>query len=491
MSATTESHVFDVEQARGMLWSGRWRDASAVFDVVEPATGDVLTQVGRATAEDVRRAAAEARAAQPAWASSSAAERGGVMARAAELLAEHHAEAETWLVREAGSTRPKAAFEVMQLVLGELKAAAAIVNEPLEHELPVPTGRRSVIRRVPIGVVGVLAPWNFPMILAIRSVAPALALGNAVILKADPHTPVAGGFFLSSLLHQAGLPAGLLHVLPGGADAGQALCESPEVGMVSFTGSTAVGRLVGETCGRNLKRVALELGGNNAFIVLDDADVDAASSAGAWGSFLHQGQICMTAGRHLVHERIADAYLEALAARARHLPVGNPNTQDAAIGPLIAPEHVHRVDELVQDAKRAGAQVLAGGEGGSRFYPPTVLGNASAEMRAWKEEIFGPVAPVMTFASDEEAVTLANATEYGLSTGIYTRDLARGRWIAERVQTGHIHIGDQTVNDDPAIPFGGTGASGNGARFGGPANLEEFLQWQWLTEREEPATYPF
>ncbi len=491
MSTTVESRLFDADAAHGSLWAGEWRRASSTLTVHEPATGATLLEVGQASAEEIKRAATEAAAAQAQWAARPAADRAGVMTRAAELLQAHHEEAETWLVREAGSIRPKAGFEVMQLVLGELQAAAQLTTEPLEHEVPDPTGRRSVMRRVPIGVVGVLAPWNFPMILAIRSVAPALALGNAVVLKADPHTPVSGGFFLSSLLDAAGLPAGLLHVLPGGAEAGGAVCEAPEIGMVSFTGSTAVGRLVGQACGQNLKRVALELGGNNAFIVLADADVEAASSAGAWGSFLHQGQICMTAGRHLVHEKLAGAYLEALSARAQHLPIGDPNTQEVAIGPLIDPVHVDRVDGLVREARSAGAQVLAGGEANSPYYPPTVLGDVRAEMRAWNEEIFGPVAPVMTFSSDQEAIALANDSEYGLSTGIYTSDLEHGRRIADGVRTGLVHIGDQTVNDDANVPFGGTGASGNGARFGGPANLEEFLQWQWRTERAEPATYPF
>ncbi|MBV9005489.1 MAG: aldehyde dehydrogenase family protein [Solirubrobacterales bacterium] len=491
MATTIRSTIFDSDAARANLWAGEWRPARRTLAVREPATGETLLEVGEAEAEDVARASAEAAAAQSQWAARPAGERAAVMSRAAELLEAHHEEAEGWLVREAGSIRPKAALEVMQLVLGELRAAARLTEEPLEHELPDPTGRRSVMRRVPMGVVGVLAPWNFPMILAIRSVAPALALGNAVVLKADPHTPISGGFFLSSLLDAAGLPAGLLHVLPGGAEAGAAVCEVPEIGMVSFTGSTAVGRLVGEACGRNLKRVALELGGNNAFIVLEDADVAAASSAGAWGSFVHQGQICMTAGRHLVHERLAEAYLDALSDRARHLPIGDPNLQEVAIGPLIDPEHVARVDALVREARDHGAEVLAGGAADSPYYPPTVLGQVRPEMRAWREEIFGPVAPVMTFASDEEAIALANATEYGLSTGIYTADLERGRRIAEQVRTGLLHIGDQTVNDDPAAPFGGMGASGNGARFGGPANLEEFLQWQWRTERAEPATYPF
>ncbi|MFZ0043359.1 MAG: benzaldehyde dehydrogenase [Solirubrobacteraceae bacterium] len=491
MSTTVESRLFDADAAHGSLWTGEWRRASSTLPVREPATGASLLEVGQAGADDVKRAAAEAAAVAPEWAARPPDQRAAVMNRAAELLEAHHEEAEGWLVREAGSIRPKAGFEVMQLVLGELRGAAALTAEPLEHELPDSTGRRSVIRRVPIGVVGVLAPWNFPMILAIRSVAPALALGNAVVLKADPHTPVSGGFFLSSLLHAAGLPAGLLHVLPGGAEAGGAVCGAPEIGMVSFTGSTAVGRLIGEACGRNLKRVALELGGNNAFIVLPDADVEAAASAGAWGAFLHQGQICMTAGRHIVHETLADAYLAALSAHAQHLPIGDPNTQEVAIGPLIDPAAVERVDGMVAQARDAGAQVLAGGVADSPFYPPTVLAKVNPDMRVWREEIFGPVAPVVSFSSDEQAIALANDTEYGLSTGIYTADAEHGRRIADGVRTGLVHIGDQTVNDDPAAPFGGTGASGNGSRFGGPANLEEFLQWQWRTERAEPATYPF
>ncbi|MBV8998159.1 MAG: aldehyde dehydrogenase family protein, partial [Solirubrobacterales bacterium] len=382
---TVKPLIFEVDEAPGKLWDGGWRDASETLPVREPATGRTLLEVGQASAEDVARAARTAASAQPAWAARPSTERAAIMERAADLLEEHHEEAEDWLVREAGSIRPKAGFEVMQLVLGELRAAATLTEEPLVHEVPGQPGQRSFLHRLPVGVVGVLAPWNFPMILAIRSVAPALALGNAVVLKADPHTPVSGGFFLSALLHAAGLPAGLLHVLPGGAAAGQAVCEVPEIGMVSFTGSTAVGRLVGETCGRNLKRVALELGGNNAFIVLEDADVEAASSAGAWGSFLHQGQICMTAGRHLVHEKLADAYIEALAERARRLPVGDPSTEEVAIGPLIDATAVERVDALVREATRDGAELVAGGEANSPYYPPTVLRRVRSDMRAWRE----------------------------------------------------------------------------------------------------------
>ena len=380
--------------------------------------------------------------------------------QAADILEANHEEYEGWLVREAGSAKPKAEFETMKLVLGELRVAAGLASAKLEEDVDDPLGRRSTMRRVPIGVVGVIAPFNFPGVLGMRSIAPALALGNAVVMKPDHQTPVSGGLFFAALLAEAGLPAGLLQVVPGGPEAGEAICSAPEIGMVSFTGSTAVGRKVGALAGGNLKRVALELGGNNAFIVLDDAPVDGASSAGAWGSFLHQGQICMASGRHIVHESIADEYVAALAERAGRLPAGDPNAGQVALGPLINGKQLDRVDELVGDARDAGATVHVGGEPQRPFYPATVLSGVTPEMRVWSEEIFGPVAPVMTFSTDEEAIALANDTDYGLASGIYTSDKEHGRRIAAGLRTGLVHIGDQTVGDDPRIPFGGMGASG-------------------------------
>ncbi|MEA2480530.1 MAG: benzaldehyde dehydrogenase, partial [Thermoleophilaceae bacterium] len=312
--------LIDAEAARGKLWGGGWTGADGRLEVREPATGEVLAEVGAASGADVERAAVAAAAAQPEWAATPASERGALMERAADAIDAHADEIATWLVREGGAARAKADFEI-GLATGELRAAAKLLGAPMEEQVEDERGR-SVNRRLPVGVVGVISPWNFPMILSMRSVAPALALGNAVVLKADEHTPIGGGLAIAMALHEAGLPAGLLHVVPGGADAGQAICTAPAIGMVSFTGSTAVGRQVGATAGRNLKRVALELGGNNAFIVLGDVDPDGAASAGAWGSFLHQGQICMTAGRHIVHESIADAYVEGLVARAERLPMG-------------------------------------------------------------------------------------------------------------------------------------------------------------------------
>ena len=488
---TTAGTLIDAGAMRGKVWNGGWSDAAGTIEVREPASGELLAVVGRASGDDVRTACMAAAAAQPRWAATPGEERAALMERAADVLEAHHEELERWDARETGATQPKAEFEVMKLAAGELREAARLLERPMEEVVDDPTRTRSVNRRVPIGVVGVIAPWNFPLVLGMRSVAPALALGNAVVLKPDPHTPITGGFAMALVLAEAGLPAGLFHVVPGGAEAGEALCTAPEVGMVSFTGSTAVGRKVGALAGGELKRVALELGGNNAFVVLDDADPDAASSAGAWGSFLHQGQICMAAGRHIVHERLADRYIEALAERARRLPAGDPQRGEVALGPIIDRKQFERVEAIVRDGVERGARVHAGGEPNAPFYPATVISDVSRDMRLWREEIFGPVAPVVTFSSDEEAIELANDTEYGLSGGIYTTSLERGRRIAAELRTGLVHIGDQTVNDEPAIAFGGIGASGNGGRFGGPANLEAFTQWRWLTEREEPATYPF
>jgi benzaldehyde dehydrogenase (NAD) len=289
----------------------------------------------------------------------------------------------------------------------------------------------------------------------------------------------------------AGLPAGVLHVLPGDAEPGAALAESPDVAMVSFTGSTAVGRLVGEAAGRTLKRVSLELGGNNALIVLDDADIDVASSAGAWGAFLHQGQVCMTAGRHIVLESVAQEYLDRLAKRAENLPVGNPATEQVALGPLINERQLANVDRIVTETVAAGASVRAGGTHEQLYYRPTVLADVTPSMPAFREEIFGPVAPVVVVKDVDEAVRTANATEYGLVAAIQTGSMERGLEIAERLNTGIVHVNDQTLNNDAYAPFGGTGASGNGSRFGSQSSWEEFTQWQWVTARPQAHGFPF
>jgi benzaldehyde dehydrogenase (NAD) len=474
------------------IFSGGWIPAQGgTLQTFEPATGGVLAEVGLANKGDVAQAAAAAAAAQPAWAARTGPERAALIRRAARVLEDNHEEFETWLIREGGAVPGKAAFEV-QLVLGELWEAAALPTQPWGALLPSSEpGRESVARRLPLGVVGVISPWNFPQILSVRAVAPALALGNAVILKPDVHTPVSGGILVARLFEEAGLPEGLLHVLPGAAEAGTALCEDPNVAMISFTGSTAVGRLVGEAAGRTLKRASLELGGNNALIVLDDADAELASSAGAWSALLHQGQVCMTAGRHIVMAGIADEYLERLAARAAGLPVGDPNTEQVALGPLINERQVQNVDRIVTQTVEAGAEVRAGGTYDRLYYKPTVLAGVTTKMPAFREEIFGPVAPVIVVQDEAEAVAVANDTEYGLVAAIQTGSRDRGRAIADQLHTGIVHVNDQTLNNDAFAPFGGVGASGNGSRFGSQSSWDEFTQWQWLTLRDQPHGFPF
>jgi benzaldehyde dehydrogenase (NAD) len=365
------------------------------------------------------------------------------------------------------------------------------VTEPQGLLLPTDPGRMSMARRVPRGVIGVISPFNFPLILSARAVAPALAVGNAVVLKPDPRTVLSGGFILARIFEEAGLPKGVLQVLPGGADVGEAMCSDPNIAMISFTGSSHAGRKVGEVAGRNLKKVQLELGGKNVVIVLDDADLDSTASAIAFGAWFHQGQICMTTGTILAHEKIVAALTEKLVGKAEHLPVGDPTTKQVALGPVINQAQVGRIDSIVKDTVAAGATVAAGGTSEGPYYRPTVLTGIKPDMRAFREEVFGPVASIVTFSTDDEAVALANDNEYGLSAGVFSASISRALAVGNRLQTGLLHINDQTVADEPHVPFGGNGASGNGTRIGGPANWEEFTQWQWVTIKDKAGPYPF
>jgi benzaldehyde dehydrogenase (NAD) len=294
------------------------------------------------------------------------------------------------------------------------------------------------------------------------------------------------------VFEEAGVPPGVLSMLPGGADVGEALVTDPRVRVISFTGSTAVGRRIGELAGRHLKRAHLELGGNSAMLVLDDADVDAAVNLAAWGSFFHQGQVCMTTGRHLVADRLYDDFVDRLADKAGHLTVGDPATSDVALGPVIDAGQRDKIHALVRASADQGAKVAAGGEYDRLFYRPTVLSDIPLTAPAFVEEVFGPVAPVTRVGSVQEAAALAREGEYGLALGIVTRDVMRGLAVAEQIPTGIVHINDQTVNDEANSPFGGVGASGTGARFGGAAaNIEAFTETRWITVRGEPAQYPF
>ncbi|MFJ9033808.1 benzaldehyde dehydrogenase [Streptomyces sp. NPDC102274] len=478
------------------VWSGKaaiggWKATSGgTAPVIEPATGEVLERIGNATADDVSAAARHAAKAQPAWARLPYTERAAVLRRAGDVFAQHAEEIQQWLIREAGSVPGKAAFET-DTAAQECYEAAALVSRALGEVLPSAEPRLSLARRTPAGVVGVIAPFNVPLVLAIRSVAPALALGNAVLLKPDLRTAVSGGVALMRVFEEAGLPDGVLHVLPGGADAGAALVVDPHVRVISFTGSTAAGRKVGAAAAENLKRAHLELGGNSALIVLPDADLEHAASTAAWGSFFHQGQVCMSTGRHLVHQSVADEYIERLARKAEQLPVGDPAREQVALGPIIDAAQRDKIHGLVSSSLEGGARLMAGGTYEDLFYRPTVLTDLTDASPAYTEEVFGPVAPVRAFADLDEAVALATASSYGLSLGILTGDVMRGLDLAERIPTGLVHINDQTVNDEVVAPFGGVAASGTGARFGGNANIEAFTETRWITARTTQPFYPF
>ena len=476
----------------GKIYSGDWRTGrGGVIEVADKANGEPLGQIGLASVADVADAAEQAKEAQRAWAATPGPHRGDILREVSRLVLKHRAEIAAQIVRETGSIRAKGNAEVA-MTAREILEAAAHGSEPsgiiTASEV---SGRHSIARRVPIGVVGVITPWNSPFLLASRAIAPALALGNAVLLKPDAQTPICGGAIFAQLFEAAGLPKGLFHVLPGGAETGDALVRDPAVEMISFTGSTRVGREIGAIAGGLLKRVSLELGGNNPFIVLDDADIEAAASAGAWGAFFHQGQICLTAGRHLVHERVAEAYIEALVRHAGALTVGDPFKGEVHLGPIVNERQAANVDRIIAGSVAKGAKIVAGGTRDGLFYRPTVLTGVVPGMPAFDEEIFGPVATITIFRSDEEAVGLANQTSYGLVASVLSPDLARAQRIADQLHSGIIHINDQSILHEVYGPIGGVGSSGNGYNYSTLTNADQFSEWQWITSRSKIAAYPF
>jgi len=471
------------------IFAGQWVPASSCATSREPATGETIGEYGVAAVADVAASVEAARVAQRAWAAATYDVRAAVLRRAAQAFVAHAGEIADVFGREAGAARGVAGPQAF-VAAEECYEAAALAAMPAGELLRSRTQRLSIARHVPVGVVGVIAPFNSPILLAIRAIAPALALGNAVVLKPDPRTAVCGGAVFAEIFREAGLPEGLLHVLPGGAEVGAALVSHPKVPVIAFTGSTGGGKAIARAAAEHLKRTHLELGGNSALIVLPDADISAAARAGAWASFRHAGQICMAAGRHLVHADVYDEYVTALAREAAALRVGDPVRSDAEVGPIIDERQRDHIHGLVTKSVEAGAELLTGGEYDGLYYRPTVLGRPPLDAPAYAAEVFGPVASVVPFSTAEEAATLAADSEYGLALSIFTQDVLAGLDLAERIPSGLVHINDQTINDEPVAPFGGVGDSGNGSRHGGhQANLEAFTEVQWVTMRQAPPAY--
>ncbi|WP_114570656.1 aldehyde dehydrogenase family protein [Exiguobacterium flavidum] len=473
---------------------GEWRlgKSERTMTNTNPFTGETLFDIKAASEEDLDDAYQSAKRAQKDWAKRPALERQGLIERFIEVMQQEKELIIDWLVKESGSTRIKAE--------GEFKASLLIVKEAATFPLrmhgeirpSVVPGKENRLYRKALGVIGVISPWNFPFHLAVRSIAPALAIGNAVVVKPATDTPVTGGLIFAYLFEKAGLPKGLLNIVVGrGSEIGDAIVEHPVPRLISFTGSTEVGRHIGELAGKHLKKTALELGGNNVFVVLDDADIDRAVESAVYSKFYHQGQICMATNRILVAESIHDTFVERYVERVKQLQYGDPSNERTQVGPLINKDQIERIMDELEKTKQEGAKVLVGGSVEGNVIAPTVVTGVTNDMPLAKNEIFGPVAVIIPFKSDEEAIEISNSLPYGLSGAVHGGSIERATRFALDIETGMIHVNDQSVNDEPHIPFGGEKDSGLG-RFNGEWVLEEFTTIQWVSVMHEQRAYkPF
>ena len=480
------------QTVQGLHIGGEWVEASGgkTFEDSDPFTGEAVASVPAGTREDAKRAIEAAAEAFPAWSQTPPEQRQRVFLKAADILESRAEDIASWLTRETGSTFGFAMFQ-LHFVPGLFRQAAALPYMPMGEVIPSDTGAFAMGIRRPVGVVGAIAPWNAALILSARAIAAPLALGNAVVLKPSEHSPYVGGLVWGEIFAEAGLPEGALNIVthaPGEAGPiGEELTDNPAVRVINFTGSTPTGRKLAEAAGRNLKRVVLELGGSNPLVVLADADLEYAVNAAAFGAFLHQGQICMSARRIIVEQPIAESFVDRLVEKTKALKAGDPKEQDTIIGPLITDEAVAKVKKRVDEAVEQGAKVLAGGDADGSVYQATLLSDVPDDSEFAQVETFGPVASIEVVDSPDQAVERANATTYGLSAGIITSDPDRGLALAQQIEAGIVHVNDQPVGDEPQMPFGGVKESGFG-RFGGTAVINEFTEVYWVTVS---AAHPF
>jgi acyl-CoA reductase-like NAD-dependent aldehyde dehydrogenase len=483
--------MFDVRLMIGDRDTGATGGAS--FDRRDPIRGDVATRAAAATVADAQAAANAAAAAFPAWSAVGPSERRALLNRAADLLQERTPGFVKSMAVETGAAPMWATFNV-RLAASMLREAAALTTQIGGEVIPSDKpGLLAMAVRQPAGVCVGIAPWNAPVILGVRAVAMPLACGNTVVLKSAETCPRTH-WLIADTLRAAGLPAGVVNVVSNApADARSvvdALIAHPAVRRVNFTGSTRVGRLVAESCARHLKRVLLELGGKAPLIVLDDADLDAAVAAAAFGAFMNQGQICMSTERLIVHDAVADAFVERLAAKTRTLRAGVPGAEGCVLGAMIGRDAAERVRSMIDDAVRKGATLVTGGELEGTILQPALIDHVTPAMQIYRDESVGPVAGVVRVQSVEEAITVANDNEYGLAASVFGRDVNRALAVARQIDSGICHVNSATVQDEPQMPFGGVKGSGYG-RFGGKAGIDEFTELRWLTVQTTPAHHPF
>ncbi|OLS33835.1 aldehyde dehydrogenase family protein [Bacillus sp. MRMR6] len=473
--------------------NGEWKEgkSSRSYDILNPYDRSVVASVRLATKEQLDETFNIARAAQKEWAKSTVEERRAVLHKAAEYLTVHKEEIVNTIVSETGGTLLKANVE-HHLALEFLEESIKYADEIYKvKEVPGSAEKFNHIYKLPLGVISSITPFNFPLNLSMRTIAPAIALGNSVVHKPDIQVGLSGGSIIAKAFEYAGLPKGVLNVvLTDIEEIGDGMLTNPNLDLISFTGSSAVGRHIGGIAGQNLKRVALELGGNSPLVVLSDADVDQAVNAAIFGKFIHQGQICMIVNRIIVHQDRYDEFVEKFVARASALPYGDPSDPKTVIGPLVNERQLEKALQYIEDAKCEGATVALEGTRVGNVLTPVVFTNVDNSSKLAQTELFAPIASIIKAQTDNGAIEIANDTAYGLSSSIFTSDLARGEELALQVDAGMTHVNDQTVNDAPNIPFGGNKASGLG-RFGNPWVVEEFTTTKWVSVQTTNRKYPF
>jgi acyl-CoA reductase-like NAD-dependent aldehyde dehydrogenase len=477
-----------------LLIGGSWVGARGgrTYEKTDPYTGEPAGKAAAASREDAKAAADAARDAFPEWSRSAPSQRRELLLAAADQLKGRAEDVAKAMTDETGATFGWGMFNV-QLAAGMLTEAASqttgMIGDVIPSDVP---GLLATGIRQPAGVVLGIAPWNAPVILGTRAVASPLAYGNTVVLKASEECPRTHAHIVRAL-QDAGIPDGVVNLVindpEDAADVVEELISHPAVRRVNFTGSTKVGRIIAESCGRHLKRCLLELGGKAPLVVLEDADLDEAVAAAKFGAFFHQGQICMSTEKIVVDSKVAGDFCGRLAERASEIKVGDPRDPDTQLGPLINALAVDRVSGLVKDAVDNGAELVTGGEPDGPCYPPTVLAGVTPQMRIYGEESFGPVVSVIPVDGPDEAARVANDTEYGLAASVFSRDVPTALDLARRIESGICHVNGATVHDEPQMPFGGVKASGWG-RFGGRAALDEFTDLRWVTIQEGHRHYP-
>lgn len=462
------------------------------FQRMNPISGEVASEALAATPVDAAAAADRAAAAFPAWAALGPNARRAALLKAADAVAAKGDAFVDAMMAEIGATESWARFNVM-LAASMLREAAALTTQVAGEVIPSDKpGCLAMGVREPAGVVLGIAPWNAPVILGVRAIATPLACGNAVVFKASELCPRTHGLIVEAMV-EAGLPEGLVSVVTNApedaADVVGALIDHPAVRRINFTGSTTVGRIIAVRAAQNLKPCVLELGGKAPFIVLDDANLDEAVKAAAFGAFFNQGQICMSTERVIVVDAVYDAFLEKFSAKAKTLVAGDPREGKCPLGAVVDAKTTEKLAELVADAESKGATVISAGEASGVLVPARIVEGVTPEMRLYSEESFGPVVAVIRAKDEADAIRLANDSEYGLSASVFTGDAARGLRVARRIRSGICHVNGATVHDEAQMPFGGVGASGYG-RFGGKAGIAEFTELRWITVETEPGHFP-